>query len=110
MSEIKPLTRTCYLVSINRANPVEEAKEVIDLVLKLRENKENEKYIVGVELSGDPSQGNFKDFETEFKRARDAGLKITIHCAETKDQMEESQCMIDFKPDRLGHCCFLTHE
>lgn len=47
--------RVCYVMSINRALPVEEAKDNIDLFIKLREeNEDYKKLIVGIELSGLP--------------------------------------------------------
>jgi len=45
-----------------------------------------------------------------FNQARHQGLKISFHCAETEEQAIEAQAMIDFVPDRLGHCCFLTKD
>jgi adenosine deaminase len=65
--------------------------------------------VVGLELSGDPRHGDFGKFAEEFKRAQDLGFKVSLHCAETSDQ-SDSQQMIDFKPDRLGHCCYLNPE
>ena len=35
---------------------------------------------------------------------------MSLHCAETEQQALESNEMISFKPDRLGHCCYLTDE
>lgn len=32
---------------------------------------------------------------------------MSLHCAEQKEQ-KDAQQMIDFRPDRLGHCIFLT--
>lgn len=64
--------------------------------------------VVGIELSGDPRSGDFTKFVEEFKRAQNEGFKITLHCGETKEQIDENQQMIDFGPDRLGHCCYLT--
>ena len=67
-------------------------------------------YIVGVELSGDPrGECKFQDFVPALERARkDMNLKVSLHCAEHEEQIPEAQAMIDFRPDRLGHCCFLT--
>ena len=66
---------------------------------------------MGVELSGDPRAGDFATFSEELSAFRqETGLKLSLHCAETEDQAAESQAMIDFNPDRLGHCCFLVSE
>ena len=104
------MIKTGYLISINRSQPVEIAREVIDLALKMRKLDDPKyKKIVGIEMSGDPRKGNFADFADEFKRAQENGLKISLHCAETAEQGDAQQ-MIDAKPDRLGHCCYLTKE
>mmetsp|Transcript_2060 Transcript_2060/g.3645 ORF Transcript_2060/g.3645 Transcript_2060/m.3645 type:complete len:175 (-) Transcript_2060:278-802(-) len=66
--------------------------------------------IVGVELSGNPNSGAFEPFIGELERARAGGVKVSLHCAETVKQKDESQQMIDFAPDRLGHCCYLTKQ
>ena len=96
--------RVCYLISVNRAAGADTAQEAVELLEKFKD-----KGAVGLELSGDPRVGTFKTFEEQFKRAQDLGFKISLHCAETKDQLD-GQEMIDFKPDRLGHCCYLTKE
>lgn len=78
-----------YLISINRSQPVEVATEVIDLALKLRKLPDAKyKKIVGIEMSGDPRKGDYADFAAEFKRAQEEGLKISLHCAETKEQTD----------------------
>ena len=92
------------LVSINRSDTLEAAQESLAAVRELRSP-----YIVGIELSGDPRSGAFSTFETELAAFRDeTGLKISLHCAETEEQIAESQSMIDFNPDRLGHCVYLV--
>lgn len=81
--------RTAYVVSINRQLPVEQAKDSIDLLIKLREEDETfRKYLVGLELSGDPRLGHFNDFIDEFERARQNGIKISLHCSEDKQQID----------------------
>jgi adenosine deaminase len=98
-----------YIISINRCQGVEAAIENLALAVEARKNSN---LVVGLELSGDPRGGNFADLKPVFEEARsEHGMKITLHCAETKDQAgEEAQEMIDFKPDRLGHCCYLSDE
>ena len=51
----------------------------------------NSPYVVGVELSGNPKTGNFNDFKPLFDEIREKeNLKISLHCAETEDQVAES--------------------
>ena len=103
-----PSIKARFLLSINRMAPVSDAEEILELFDQVDETYRE--YMVGVELSGDPRSGSFSDFEPIFDKMRSRGIKISLHCAETEDQIEESQKMIEFKPDRLGHCCFLNED
>ena len=69
-----------YIASINRSAPVEFAREVVELALEYKEKKET--YLVGVELSGDPRTGKFTDFREALNKAKEGGLKVSLHCAE----------------------------
>lgn len=42
-----------------------------------------ERNVVGVEFSGNPLREHYKDFSKIFDKAREGGLKITIHLGET---------------------------
>jgi len=54
--------------------------EAVDLALKYKEAKEQ--HLVGVELSGDPRTGKFSDFKEALTKAKEGGLKVSLHCAE----------------------------
>jgi adenosine deaminase len=98
-----PRIKVRYLMSINRGAGVDAAKEALELAAT------RNKYLIGIELSGDSRVSSFADFRPIFDRARnELGLKVTLHCACCEEQVHESEMMIDFKPDRLGHCCFLV--
>lgn len=47
------------LLSVDRARSVEEAMEVVELAIELRAEDEWAKYVVGVDLSGNPTKGAF---------------------------------------------------
>ena len=70
--------------------------------------EEGETYIVGIEVSGDPRSGDFNNFVEGLQRAKDAGLKISVHTAEVESQMKETIDIINFKPHRLGHCIYMV--
>lgn len=66
------------LVSINRKHGYKSAKENVDLAIQFM--KQYPEYVVGLDLSGDPTaEGSFLEF---LEIARKAGLKIAAHCAE----------------------------
>jgi adenosine deaminase len=98
-----PKIRVRYLISINRQAGIEAAREALGLAVK------HTKFVAGLELSGDPRYGDFADYRDLLDCARkEHGFKISLHCAETVELAGEAQQMIDFKPDRLGHCLFLV--
>jgi adenosine deaminase len=95
------------IVSVDRRNTAAEAEEVVDLALKHRSAG-----VVGLDLCGDPSKGDVRIFESAFRRAKAAGLKTTLHFAETPDSSsdEELQTLLSWQPDRLGHVINVKEE
>ncbi|XP_011157608.2 adenosine deaminase-like protein [Solenopsis invicta] len=87
------------LVSINRKEGFESAEENINLAIEFREKYPE--YVVGIDLSGDPTRGDL--FLELLEKSRKVGLKITVHCAEVPNEVETNN-ILKFKPDRLGHC------
>ncbi|EEP79572.1 conserved hypothetical protein [Uncinocarpus reesii 1704] len=91
---------TYLLLSIDRTKSATNALEVVDLAIKYQHRG-----VVGVELGGDPSKGDVSIFASAFKRARDHGLHITLHFAETAFSAcsTELKTLLSFQPERLGH-------
>ncbi|KAG8039258.1 hypothetical protein G9C98_003565 [Cotesia typhae] len=87
------------LVSVNRKNGFKDAEENIKLAIEYY--KKYPECVVGIDLSGDPTQGDA--CLNLLKSARDFGLKIAAHCAEVPNEKEVMD-ILEFKPDRLGHC------
>lgn len=99
--------RVYLILSIDRRNSKEEADEVVDLAIKYRSSG-----VVGVDLCGNPDKGDVCTFVDAFRRAKSAGLKITLHFAETKGSAsdEELQTLLSWQPDRLGHVIHVKDE
>lgn len=66
-------------------------------------------------------QNDFRDFQPILQRAREAGLKLTIHCGEVpcgegSDSLDPSlnkaydeiAAILEFEPDRLGHALLMS--
>ena len=54
--------------------------------------------------------GKFSDFKDIFIRAKEEDdLKVSLHCAELPEQAKETPEMLDFKPNRLGHCIYMVN-
>jgi adenosine deaminase len=94
------------LLSINRNQSIEIAKETVDLAL---EWKRKSPFVVGLDLSGHPElpDAKFHLFESILEKARQGGLKLAVHFAEHHDE-EEADRVLNFHPDRLGHACCLS--
>lgn len=94
------------LPSINISYGIDEATANFELFSMLREKYPN--IIVGMDLSGDPEKGKFKDFKHIFEQARSAGFRLALHCAEVKND-DETLEMLKFltSQDRIGHGTFI---
>ena len=127
------LPLTCrFLVSVDRSQSEQEAAEHVDLAISLWRQQQQpatalgddssflyHRLLVGMDLGGNPTKQDFRLFRPHFQRARDAGLRLTIHCAEIpcdcKEQQqqqqaqayEEARAILEFAPDRIGHALLL---
>ncbi|CAN0220832.1 unnamed protein product [Discosporangium mesarthrocarpum] len=95
------------LLSASRAEGLKEAEEMTALALDMARHAEWGKYVLGVDFSGNPRKGSFTGLRPAFDAARRGGLKVSLHCGEVTGEEEETQAMIDFRPDRLGHAILL---
>lgn len=77
-----------------------EAMEIINLAIA---NKS--RGVVGVDLCGNPTQGDVTLYRDAFARAKAHGLRVTLHFAETAASGDpaELENLLSFLPDRLGH-------
>ncbi|SPO20268.1 related to adenosine deaminase [Ustilago trichophora] len=92
------------LLSIDRAkHDTTHALAIVNLAHRYRHQG-----VLGIDLSGDPTKGNFLDLLPALHHARSLGLKITLHAGEVQDRDDEMTSMLNFHPDRMGHCCFVS--
>ncbi|XP_045763621.1 adenosine deaminase-like protein [Maniola jurtina] len=90
----------CLIISLNRSSSQRDADIIADYAIEYHAKYPD--IVVGIELSGNPAIGNFQDFVPPLTRARNAGLKITLHCGEICNPKEVIE-MLNFKPERIGH-------
>ena len=81
------------LISIDRSKSLEENEETVELALGVRTRS---KVIVGIDLSGNPSKGNFVSFLPILKKCSESGMFITIHTAEIPDKDIADESVNDF--------------
>ncbi|CEP10833.1 hypothetical protein [Parasitella parasitica] len=89
----------------DRRNTLDEAQEAVDLAIEFRSQG-----IVGIDLCGDVSVGQFEDLRPAFERAKQEGFLVTLHFNEIEENVPESHSLLSIQPDRLGHATFLDEE
>ncbi|KAJ4814571.1 Adenosine deaminase-like protein [Rhynchospora pubera] len=92
------------LLSINRSEATSAAIETVNLAMEMKDMG-----VVGIDLSGDPTVGQWDTVLPALEHARKLGLPVTLHCGEVRNS-KEIQAMLDFNPQRLGHVCLLAEE
>ncbi|CAK7301056.1 Adenosine deaminase-like protein [Vulpes lagopus] len=95
-----------YLIAIDRRGGPSVAKETVKLAEEFFLSTDNT--VLGLDLSGDPTVGQAKDFLEPLLEAKKAGLKLALHLSEIPNQKKETQVLLDLLPDRIGHGTFLS--
>ena len=94
---------TRMISSVQRSWSFEQAEKSIRLAIQNRSRG-----VVGLDLCGDPTSGDFRRFRPLFEHAQREGLRFTCHFAESHGEGDLS-AILECRPDRLGHCSFM-HE
>eukprot|EP00040_Diaphanoeca_grandis_P012168 m.62008 g.62008 ORF g.62008 m.62008 type:complete len:384 (-) comp23069_c0_seq1:148-1299(-) len=94
------------LLSVARHYTLEYDSDCIDVAIE--DYLKPGSVVCGVELGGVTTEKTWGDFEPMFTRAREAGLSIALHCGETYKNQDDPREMIEFAPQRLGHCVYLN--
>ncbi|XP_071351862.1 N6-Methyl-AMP deaminase [Trachinotus anak] len=97
-----------FLVAIDRRNGAEVAMETVALAEQFLLSSDG--LVVGIDLSGDPTVGDGKSLLPALERAKNCGLKLSLHLSEVPSQLEESDLLLNLPPDRIGHGTFLHPE
>ncbi|KAI1504261.1 hypothetical protein F5X99DRAFT_406329 [Biscogniauxia marginata] len=92
--------RARLILSIDRRNTLEEAHELVRLAKQFQDRG-----VVAIDLCGDPSKGDVAVFTPAITEAQTAGLKVTVHFAESEysASITELNTIMSWTPDRLGH-------
>ncbi|KAJ7695759.1 Metallo-dependent hydrolase [Mycena rosella] len=103
-----PADRAALIVSVNRTMTEQEVEECVGIARSL---KAQGRRIVGVDLCGDPLAGDMNQLAKHFADAKQDGLGVTLHIAETPENTSSDTLqLLSFRPDRLGHATFLDDQ
>ncbi|XP_047208895.1 adenosine deaminase-like protein [Girardinichthys multiradiatus] len=97
-----------FLVAIDRRYGTEVAMETVKLAEEFMLSSGG--LVLGIDLSGDPKVGHGRCLLPALERARNCGLKLSLHMSEVSSQLEESELLLNLPPDRIGHGTFLHPE
>jgi adenosine deaminase len=122
------------LVAIDRSRSLEEAQEHVDLAISFLSNSDSRfpSRVVGIDVGGNPCRGDLRTLFPLLRRAKEAGLFVTLHCAEVSCGGDDDDGHVDdetaalppselvargeaeailelgqFVPDRIGHALLL---
>lgn len=96
------------ILSLDRRMSHNDMQECVDIAISMREEGRR---VIGIDLCGDPYARDVAEFEEHFQRARESGLGITVHIAETAENtVAETLRLLSYQPTRLGHATFLNDQ
>ena len=107
---LHPYCTVKLLLSVARDTPVSYAREQVVLAIEHVRTHQPDPVVVGVEMGGSPYAGSWRELRCLFDAAREAGLRVSLHCGERPDAQEEWSEMLTWRPDRVGHGTFLSEE
>jgi adenosine deaminase len=96
------------IISLNRGIP--DLHFYDDLLTQIQKVPDWQKYIVGLDLSGDPYVKEFSDFVPLINGAKAIGLKITLHTSEVEPHFKEVPEVFAVRPNRIGHFNYFTEK
>ncbi len=67
--------------------------------------------VVGIDVAGPPTKDfHFQDYEPLFKKARSAGLHITVHTGEWRGTDDMWEALKYAQPERFGHGIYAAYD
>jgi adenosine deaminase len=86
-----------YIAITSRSMGAESCVKTVDWAIRHKE------HIVGVDLADAEDVFPIKDFAKPILKARDAGLKVTVHTGENTPASAVVETIHAIRPDRIGH-------
>ncbi|KAG2744023.1 Metallo-dependent hydrolase [Suillus brevipes Sb2] len=82
--ETYPATQAALIVSVDRRMNDLDVEECVSLAIEM---KNRGRRVVGVDVCGDPRCGDMQSFTQHLSRAKAAGLGLTVHIAESSNNV-----------------------
>ena len=86
-----------YIAITSRSMGPESCVKTVDWAIR------NKEHIIGVDLADSERDFPLKDFVPSMMKAKDAGLKVTIHTGEDTPPSYVRETIELAEPDRIGH-------
>lgn len=93
------------LVSLDRGKPLAAAAAAARVAVAWARSP----WVVGVDVSGDPSAGDARALLPLLDAARAAGLRAAVHLGEVRAD-DEARALLAWGPERVGHACVLADD
>ena len=90
--------KTKLIASVNRHESLDEAMKVAEIAIDRKDDG-----LVGLDLAGNEAEFDGLNFLGVFKKAKHAGLCITIHAGEWGPAENVSNALLYLYADRIGH-------
>lgn len=88
------------IICMMRERSIEEAEALSALALAYRERG-----CLGIDLAGSEAHSPVEPFAPIFRRARQAGLHVTIHAGEAAGPSSVRAALAEAGAERIGHAC-----
>ncbi|MBS0635462.1 MAG: hypothetical protein JSR37_08380 [Verrucomicrobia bacterium] len=95
----------CVLLSVKRDSSTEYVEKTCQLALQYRQRG-----VVGIDISGDSTVGDIRPHFATLKKVRDAGLFLTAHIGESREEKDQMLILQELRPHRVGHAAKLVEE
>ncbi len=86
------------ILTISRDFGLEMAEKTVNLVLQMQD-----RFFCGLDIAGNEIINSARPFKGLFKRAKDAGMGLTVHAGEAGDPSNVKEAVMDFRANRIGH-------
>src|SRR5258708_39412574 len=88
----------------SRSMGVSSCEKTVDWAIRLKD------YIHGIDLADSEAEHPVKEFVGPVLRAKEAGLKVTVHSGEDTPASAVVDTVLTVNPDRIGHGTHLIQD